>query len=66
MISAHSSPVTSRPIRWWLISAFWQKRHLRLQDETKIVPDPQLPESGVSSPKWGPALESSARRPVAQ
>lgn len=65
MIDA-SSPADTASLGWLrvLMSAFWQNAQRRLQPEKKIVPEPCVPTSGVSSPKWGCALATVATAPA--
>ncbi len=64
IISASLSNVISLPSPRWLIVQFWQNMHLRLHWLKKIVPEPCLPTSGLSSPKCGFQLETKGLSPV--
>ena len=63
---ASSAALSSSPAAFWLISQFWQKTQRRLQPAKKTVPEPRRPRSTSSSPKWGKALATRARRPMRQ
>src|SRR3990172_10174601 len=59
MISASFWTDISFPSPRWLMVQFWQKMHPRLQRLKKMVPEPNLPTRGLSSPKWGPQLDTT-------
>jgi len=54
-MSAICLGVLGRPSAVWLMSEFWQNKHVRLQPAKKMVPLPPLPTRHGSSPKCGPA-----------
>jgi len=58
MTSASAPDEQLTPSPRMLMSQFWQKTHLRLQCVRNIVPEPPVPTSGPSSPKWGDAEET--------
>jgi len=48
------------------MSWFWQNTQPKLQPAMKMVPEPRRPTSGGSSPKCGPALDTSGSLPTPQ
>src|SRR5262245_56193792 len=66
MIAASPAASTSSPWPSLDVSQFWQKTHLRLHHEKKIVPEPFHPRRQSSSPKWANQVDTRALRPTLQ
>ena len=64
--AAISRPLHSLPSSFWEMSQFWQNAQRRLHRPKKMVPEPRPPRRQSSSPKWGKALDTIAKRPVWQ